>query len=65
MTQPCKGCQERALHCHGKCEKYARFQAECVAVNARRREAAEERDTTFTEMRHMAEAHGPKKTKGR
>lgn len=56
MTQPCKNCPDRALHCHGKCEKYARFQAECAAANAKRREAREERDTIYAEMRHMAAA---------
>jgi hypothetical protein len=25
---PCKGCQERALHCHNTCEKYAKYRTE-------------------------------------
>ena len=27
-TAPCKGCHDRAVGCHGKCEKYAAWQVE-------------------------------------
>ena len=25
---PCKGCKDRAVGCHGSCERYARFKEE-------------------------------------
>lgn len=28
MKPPCKGCPDRAMGCHGKCEEYAAFKAE-------------------------------------
>lgn len=27
MTAPCKGCPQRQVGCHGKCEKYAEYNA--------------------------------------
>ena len=29
---PCRDCRDRTWHCHGKCERYARYRAECDKV---------------------------------
>lgn len=29
MTAPCKDCTERKVGCHGNCQKYHEFSAEC------------------------------------
>lgn len=31
VQSPCKDCPDRETGCHGKCEKYAAFRAECDA----------------------------------
>lgn len=28
LENPCKGCTERKLNCHSKCERYAKWRAE-------------------------------------
>lgn len=35
---PCYGCQERVLHCHSNCGKYAEFKAKEEAINQARAE---------------------------
>lgn len=27
MRQPCRGCADRAVGCHGKCERYIKYRA--------------------------------------
>lgn len=34
MTPPCKECEDRAVGCHGKCEKYQKYKAELAAAKA-------------------------------
>lgn len=33
---PCKGCADREIGCHGKCERYAAFKEENARVNHER-----------------------------
>lgn len=36
MNAPCKGCIERQMGCHSKCDRYARFKendAKCKNIN--------------------------------
>lgn len=37
-TAPCKGCTERYLTCHDKCEKYKAWKAEVFRVEQNRTE---------------------------
>lgn len=41
VQSPCKGCGERALACHGSCEKYAAFRVKCEALAVERQHASE------------------------
>ena len=34
MKPPCKGCEDRAVGCHGKCERYEQYKAELAAAKA-------------------------------
>lgn len=34
MTPPCKGCEDRAVGCHGSCERYKQYKAELAAAKA-------------------------------
>ena len=38
---PCKDCTERHQHCHGSCEKYAKFRAKCEALSEERQRKRE------------------------
>ena len=42
MSQPCKGCQDRAIGCHATCESYLTFKAEID--KAREAERADKKD---------------------
>lgn len=41
MISPCKGCADRTVDCHGKCQKYNAWK---LAVLAEKRKEKEERD---------------------
>ena len=34
MKPPCKGCEDRAVGCHGSCERYKQYKAELAAAKA-------------------------------
>lgn len=34
MKPPCKGCEDRAVGCHGNCERYKQYKAELAAAKA-------------------------------
>ena len=36
MKTPCKDCQERQLHCHSSCPKYAEYKQELADLEARK-----------------------------
>lgn len=38
---PCKGCADRVLACHGKCEKYKKWRKELDELNRQSRLAKE------------------------
>ena len=38
MNSPCKGCADRAVGCHGRCEKYLAFDAERVKIRLARQQ---------------------------
>ena len=39
MICPCKGCPERVVGCHGSCERYRAFSAECERIRQARYQA--------------------------
>ena len=39
MLSPCKDCQNRALHCHSRCEKYQVYAEWCEARREKRKQA--------------------------
>lgn len=39
---PCKGCEERKVGCHGKCEKYQTFVEDNEKIKAERQRQHEE-----------------------
>ena len=44
MLSPCKDCQDRALHCHSRCEKYQIYAEWCeVRREKRKQEQAAQR----------------------
>ena len=50
---PCYQCPDRESGCHGKCERYAKFQEENETIKQRKREIAEFKDykcQVFTRM---------------
>lgn len=40
MTAPCYKCPDREVGCHGKCEKYLAFRAECESRYQLRKDLA-------------------------
>lgn len=38
MLSPCKGCLDRALHCHSQCEKYQIYAEWCEARREKRKQ---------------------------
>lgn len=38
ITAPCKGCEHRRPACHGTCELYFQFKAECEKIKHDRKE---------------------------
>ena len=38
LIQPCKGCPERTVNCHGTCEAYQNYSDRRKEINARRTE---------------------------
>ena len=34
MKPPCKGCEDRAVGCHGACERYKQYKTELAAAKA-------------------------------
>jgi len=41
MRPPCGGCQDRAVGCHGSCERYQAFDAERELIRNRRAQQGE------------------------
>lgn len=39
MDAPCKGCKERAVGCHGKCERYKEYRRKKDEINEKIRRA--------------------------
>lgn len=33
MTAPCKNCNKRDIHCHGKCNEYSNYKSELEKIN--------------------------------
>ena len=46
---PCKGCADRSPECHGTCEAYAAFRAECAEL-ARERHAKAEHEVYLADV---------------
>lgn len=40
ITSPCKGCENRYLGCHSKCEDYAKFKQYRERINQNRKSEA-------------------------
>lgn len=40
MKPPCKDCKDRAVGCHGQCERYAEFDAERDKIRRKKAEEA-------------------------
>ena len=38
MLSPCKDCQDRALHCHSRCEKYQIYAEWCESRREKRKQ---------------------------
>lgn len=49
----CKGCERRAVGCHGQCEQYKAFRAECDERKARE----EERSGANVKPTHWQHGH--------
>jgi hypothetical protein len=50
---PCKGCQERQIGCHGKCEKYAEYIKANETIKKRKMERLEAENTAIRELMRM------------
>ena len=51
LETPCFGCNDRAIGCHGECEKYKKFKADGLEDWKKRREAYyKERDAECFEV---------------
>ena len=46
MKAPCKGCPDRAVGCHGKCEQYTAYREIMERERNRRRVEAQANDAT-------------------
>lgn len=64
MNAPCKDCPERALHCHGACERYAAYKQARNEANARRMAETAAADATIRGVERIAKARKGKR-KGR
>ena len=53
MTPPCKGCTERYVGCHGKCEKYAAWQSKHEKAKQRQREELDAIDNRIRGLERM------------
>ena len=51
---PCYQCPDRESGCHGKCERYAKFQEENEVIKQRKREIAEFKDYKCSVFRSMS-----------
>lgn len=61
---PCKDCQERALHCHGACARYAAYKQAKEEASARQRAEMDAVDITIRGVERIAKARKGKR-KGR
>lgn len=61
MNAPCKDCPERALHCHGTCERYAAYKRAKDAEIARRMADTAAADTTIRGVERIAKARRQKR----
>ena len=50
---PCKGCQERQIGCHAKCEKYAEYIKVNETIKKRKMERLEAENTAIRELLRM------------
>ena len=46
IQAPCKGCQNRYLHCHSVCKKYLAFREEIFTFNELKKEFQQKRGLT-------------------
>ena len=50
---PCRGCTEREIGCHGKCEKYIQWQADLELVKAPYKRAMHNEINSRTRVKDM------------
>ena len=51
---PCKECKERAVGCHGSCERYSAFRKKCDEDLAKRQERNAQKDfENYTKWRNF------------
>ncbi len=59
---PCKGCEERQLHCHAECRKYKQYKADVEEVRTKCKEELAE-NSFFYDLKNRVHRLGEHKRK--
>lgn len=67
IKAPCKGCDDRKLHCHDTCERYQEYNRQMIEIRERRAEKVKINDTLYANQinrnRNLME-HGRRNVRG-